>query len=221
MSRNSQAQRTVNAYVAGLNRCLNALPTASIAAAADCLWKVASRGGTIFIAGNGGSAATAAHMALDHAKSTRGRPPRPGALRIRTLALLEPAALSAWANDEGYDRVFAEPITSLARRGDAVILLSVSGRSPNIVAAARAARRAGCLVVALVGAGPTPLRRAADLAVVVPSTDYQIVEDAHAAISHALTSCLQDRVAANEREGRVRRARGASPLRDLPTRRRP
>ncbi|HYM71122.1 MAG TPA: SIS domain-containing protein [bacterium] len=192
MSRSDAARRTARAYTARLRACLGAVPAGEIATVADRLHRIARAGGTIFLAGNGGSAATASHVALDLGKSTLGRPPRLGAKRIRTVALGDTATMTAWANDHGYECVFAEQISTLARPGDAALLFSVSGNSPNIVAAARAARAAGAAVIALVGRPGGEVRTLADLAVVVPSSEYEVVEDVHLAIGHILTVHLRD-----------------------------
>jgi D-sedoheptulose 7-phosphate isomerase len=178
-----------------------------VAAAAERLWDVARAGGTIFLAGNGGSAATASHLALDIGKSTLGRSPRRDRMRIRTATLSDPAVLTAWANDNGFRSVFAEQIAAHARPEDAVLLLSVSGTSPNVV---RAARAAGALVVALVGRPGRTLRELADVAVVVPSDEYEIVEDVHLAINHIITDHLRASLGAAEARPRAhgRRPRG-------------
>ncbi|HLJ60807.1 MAG TPA: SIS domain-containing protein [bacterium] len=209
MSRNDAARRGARAYTTRLRACLGAVPAGEIAAVADRLHRIARAGGAIFLAGNGGSAATATHVALDLGKSTLGRPPRLGAKRVRTVALCEPAALTAWANDHGYEYVFAEQIRTLARPGDAVLLFSVSGNSPNIVAAARAARATGAVVIALVGRPGGAVRTLADLVVVVPSDEYELVEDVHLAIGHILTVHLRGALRdAGTRPGRRRRTSG-------------
>jgi D-sedoheptulose 7-phosphate isomerase len=183
------------------------MDTNAVTVVAERLARIAGAGGLLLIAGNGGSAATASHMALDLSK---GRPPGQQSLRVRTVSLPDTSPmLTAWANDEGYDRVFAEQIRTLARPGDAVVLLSVSGTSPNIVAAARAARAAGAIVVALTGARGRGMRRLANLAITVPSDDYRVVEDVHLAISHMITAYLSDaltraKTAATTRSRRVR-----------------
>ena len=82
-------------------------------------------------------------------------------------------------------------MTTLAREGDTVVLLSVSGQSPNIVAAARAARSAGAAVIGLLGGNGGAVRALADCAIVVPSDDYQVVEDAHLAINHMMTTYVR------------------------------
>ena len=186
----------VKRQLARLQDCLRQLQADQIADVAERLWDVARLGGQIIVAGNGGSAATASHMALDLGKSTLGGARRRVAFRIRTVALNDAGpVITAWANDHGYDRVFAEQIVTLARPGDAAVFCSVSGNSPNIVAAARAARSIGTVVIALLGRPGGVMRDLADLAVVVPSEDYQIVEDAHLAISHMVTRYLMKAMA--------------------------
>jgi D-sedoheptulose 7-phosphate isomerase len=181
----------VRRHLARLEECLRGLPTDRIADAAARLWDIAAAGGQIFVAGNGGSAATASHLALDLSKSTLGRDPGQAPLRVRAIALNDPGpVITAWANDHGYDRVFAEQIVTHARPGDAAVFCSVSGNSPNIVAAARAARSIGMVVIGLLGRPGGLMRELADFAIVVPSEDYQIVEDVHLAISHMLTRWL-------------------------------
>jgi len=187
------ARAAADAHLDRLRAALEGVAPSEIASAAERLRRVAEAGGLILIAGNGGSAATASHMALDLGKSTLGRPPRRGALRVRTFCLADPSpVLTAWANDEGYEAVFAQQITTLAQPGDAVVLLSVSGTSPNVVAAARAARAAGAAVIALTGERGRGMRRFADHAVVVPDNDYRVVEDVHMAISHMITAYVTE-----------------------------
>ena len=197
----------VHQHLARLQECLRELHAERIADAAERLWTIAKSGGQIFVAGNGGSAATASHMALDLGKSTLGGDPRQAPCRVRTIALNDPGpVITAWANDHGYERVFAEQIITLARPGDAAVFCSVSGNSPNIVAAARAARSLGTFVIALLGRPGGAMRDLADLAVVVPSEDYQIVEDVHLAIGHMLTRCLKTAVASSPTSGGAGRA---------------
>jgi len=169
------------------------MPLAPIAQVAERLLGVARSGGLLLLAGNGGSAATASHMALDLGKSTLGRPPRHDVRRLRAISLADPPSIiTAWANDSGYDGVYAEQVRSLARPGDVVMLLSVSGDSPNVLAAARAGRRARAAVIAFLGRPGGALRRLADIAVVVPSRDYGVVEDVHLAINHMITNYLRE-----------------------------
>jgi D-sedoheptulose 7-phosphate isomerase len=187
------AAPVVGGHLSRLQQCLRDLAADQVAAVAERIWDVARSGGQIITGGNGGSAATASHMALDLGKSTLGRNAHPGALRVRTFALNDPVAvITAWANDHGYDRVFAEQIKTLARPGDAVVFFSVSGNSPNVVAAARAARSAGTTVIGVLGRPGGTMRELADLAIIVPSEDYQIVEDVQMAISHIVTRYVME-----------------------------
>lgn len=186
------ARAAMDDHVFRLRAALAAVDTSDLVAAAERLWRIARAGGLLLIAGNGGSAANASHMAVDLGKAALGRPPRAGAPRIRAVALGDASSvLTAWANDGAYETAFAEQVTTLAREGDAVLLLSVSGHSPNIVAAARAARVAGAGVFALLGGDGGAVRALADHAIVVPSDDYQVVEDAHLAINHMLTTYIR------------------------------
>lgn len=186
------ARAAMDDHVFRLRAALAAVDTSDLAAFSERLWQIARAGGLILIAGNGGSAANAAHMAVDLGKSSLGRPPRAGAPRVRALALSEAVStLTAWANDDAYERAFAEQVTTLAGSRDAVLLLSVSGHSPNIVAAAEAARETGASVFALLGGDGGAVRALADHVIIVPSDDYQIVEDAHLAINHMLTTYIR------------------------------
>jgi D-sedoheptulose 7-phosphate isomerase len=182
------ATPVVSGHLSRLQQCLKDLPADQVAAVAERIWDVARSGGQIITGGNGGSAATASHMALDLGKSTLGGNAHPSALRIRTFALNDPVpVITAWANDYGYDRVFAEQIRTLAGPGDTAVFFSVSGNSPNVVAAARAAHSAGTTVIGVLGRPGGAMRELTDLAIIVPSEDYQIVEDVHLAISHIVT----------------------------------
>jgi D-sedoheptulose 7-phosphate isomerase len=198
-------------HVVRLRAALAAVDTAEIAAVSERLWQTARAGGLVLIAGNGGSAANAAHMAVDLSKSSLGRPPRTGSVRVRAIALSDAGSvLTAWGNDETYESVFAEQVTTLAGEGDAVVLLSASGRSPNIVAAARAARSAGAAVIGLLGGDGGSVRALADHAIIVASDDYQVVEDAHLAINHMITTYV--RLALGAKRPRIAIAPTSPPL---------
>jgi len=136
-------------------------------------------GRMVYLLGNGGSAATAAHGALDLQK-------RAG---LRALALTDGPLLTAWGNDAGYENVFAESLRRLLVPGDTVLLLSVSGASPNVRRAARLARALGAYTVALTGESG-PLGAEVDLAIRVPNTTAPRVEDVHLVILHALAEAL-------------------------------
>jgi D-sedoheptulose 7-phosphate isomerase len=141
-------------------------------------------GGTIFFCGNGGSAADAQHLAAELVgRLDRGRDREP----LAGLALTtDTSALTALANDFGYEEVFARQVRAMGRRGDVLVCLSTSGASPNIVRAAEVARDAGLRVVVLVGPEPSPLDDLAEVALHVPGDTSGLVQQGHVAVGHLL-----------------------------------
>lgn len=137
--------------------------------------------GTLWLAGNGGSASTAQHWACDLSKAA-GR-------RVQELGS-NPAALTAWANDSDYAQVFSRELWVLGRPNDALIALSCSGTSFNVVAAMRQARVMG-MAAALVTSTVCKETVPGTLTIRVPHTHYGIIEDCHLAIGHWLTEELQ------------------------------
>lgn len=173
-------------YLAAMAAATQRLSAQAIVDLAARLRAMHARGGTIFLCGNGGSAALASHLAND-----LGRPARQRGAGLRAVCLSDSVAvLTAWTNDEGYEAVFAGPLQRLARPGDALVAISVSGRSPNVVAAARVARGLGVEVIALTGADGGVLGGLADLAICVPSAEHGVVEAVHGALLHALSYAL-------------------------------
>jgi NDP-sugar pyrophosphorylase family protein/phosphoheptose isomerase len=142
---------------------------------------------SVFAVGNGGSAATASHLASDLARSTQqnGGPP----LRAFSLSDNVPQ-LTAWANDACYEESFAAQLQAYARPGDVLVAVSASGNSPNILAAAKQARNMGLAVIALTGFGGGRLRGLADAALVIDSYDYGQVEGAHMVLVHLLSKMV-------------------------------
>ena len=149
------------------------------------------RGGTIFVCGNGGSAATASHFAQDLGKSTlRGGEDR---RRLRVLALGEGVSgLTAWANDHGYDAVFEQPLRALGRAGDLLIALSGSGNSRNVLNAVRYANASGIATFALTGFDGGALRSLAGDAVHVPVDEMEVAENAHLVVAHLVVSAVRE-----------------------------
>lgn len=190
----------IQRYWRELGSVTRTVPVSLITQAAEVLWECYCRGGTVFPLGNGGSASTASHFACDLAKGTRmlGQP----AFRVMSLADNIPL-MTAWANDTSYERVFAEQLVSLVRPGDVLLAISVSGNSPNVLAAADAARAAGAYVIALTGEAGGTLPALANLAIRVPSTSMEQVEDAHLMIAHSLCVALRSRLRTATLEARL------------------
>ncbi|MER7015001.1 SIS domain-containing protein [Saccharopolyspora sp. NPDC000359] len=148
------------------------------------------RGATLYLAGNGGSASAASHLAQDLLKGTAA----PGNPPIRALSLTDNLSmLTAYANDLGYDRVFVEPLKVMAKFGDRLLVISCSGSSPNVVAAVRYARDVGLGVIAVTAGDGGSLRAMADIEVNVPTKDVGLAEAVHAVVFHFVTQALHDR----------------------------
>lgn len=145
---------------------------------------------TVYTLGNGGSAATALHLANDLSRMTRDAEPP-----LRTLCLAgNVSTFSALANDFGYDQAFARQLESWVQPGDVVLAISGSGASPNCVEAVTRAHQRGASTLGLLGFDGGPLKPLCDHCVLVPSRDYPSLEDAHLAIGHALALGLADRM---------------------------
>jgi D-sedoheptulose 7-phosphate isomerase len=147
---------------------------------ADILRAAHKAGGKAIFIGNGGSAAIASHMAVDYSKN-KG---------VRAVALNDAAMLTMLANDYGYEQVFAKQLEYHGRKADVAVIVSSSGRSLNIIAAADAARECELRNVATFsGMNPhNKLRVKGDLNFYVPCTDYGLVELAHLALLHSVAS---------------------------------
>jgi phosphoheptose isomerase len=145
-----------------------------------------SQGHRLLAAGNGGSAAEAQHLTAELVGRFRDDRPPFSAIALHA----ETSSLTAIGNDYGYDEVFARQVTAHARPGDVVLLLSTSGRSPNLLAAAAAARRAGASCWALTGPGPNPLVAAADDAVCLPGSTAT-VQECHLVAVHVICAAFE------------------------------
>ena len=163
---------------------------ATVAAIAERYVEALRAGGTLFFAGNGGSAADAQHIATEYV--VRYQTNRPA---FRALALTtDTSLLTACANDLGFDEVFARQVEALGRPGDVLVLHSTSGESPNVVRAAQAARARGVAVIAFLGKSGGDLKDLADLAVVIPSDDTARIQELHLALEHVICEMVEDRL---------------------------
>lgn len=187
----SETDLFVKRYVAEFTELMTRIPLTQIAAANAVLLQAFCDGAWVFVAGNGGSAALASHFACDLEKTTSGRSPRTVKKRFQVMSLVDNvASLTAWANDETYDCVFAERLRGRGRPGDVLFVISASGNSPNIIEALDVARTIGMTTVGWLGfSGGQALARC-DVPIHVPSDDYGLVESAHGALAHLTTSWL-------------------------------
>ncbi len=164
----------------------------TIAAIAERYETTLQSGGTLFFAGNGGSAADAQHLATEYVvRYQTNRPP------MRAVALTtDSSLLTACANDLGFDEVFARQVEALAEPGDLLVLHSTSGESPNVIRAAQAAKARGVGVVALLGKTGGHLRELADLSLIVPADDTARIQELHLAIEHVICDLVEERLRA-------------------------
>ena len=179
-------------YIADLQAVLRTLPVDDLGRAESVLLQARAHGRTIFIIGNGGSAATASHLANDLNKGVA----LPGQPRFRALALTDNVPLiTAWANDTHYGNVFVEQMVNFFGPGDVLVAISGSGNSANVIAAVKWAASHGGATIGLTGGDGGQLRMLVDCAVVVPSSRMEQIEDLHLVISHAMCLSLRDRLA--------------------------
>jgi D-sedoheptulose 7-phosphate isomerase len=159
-----------------------------VARAADVLIETIRGGGKILIFGNGGSAADAQHIAAELVNRLNyDRPP------IAAIALTtDTSILTSVANDAAFADLFERQVRALGRAGDAVIAISTSGNSPNVLKAVETARELGIKIIALAGRNGGRLAPLADVALVVETDSTQRVQETHITIAHILCELIED-----------------------------
>ncbi|MBI2075761.1 MAG: SIS domain-containing protein [Candidatus Aenigmarchaeota archaeon] len=173
-------------YIDKLKGAFDSLPIDKIEGIADILLGAYEKGNYVYIMGNGGSAATAAHMVCDLAKGTIW-PVAPGEKRFRIACLSDNTPLlTAWTNDIDYSQVFREQILNLVGKGDVVIGISGSGNSMNVINAVEYANSCGAMTVGLTGCGGGKLKDVVKECIVVESNNMERVEDVHHSIAHMI-----------------------------------
>jgi D-sedoheptulose 7-phosphate isomerase len=175
-------------YLDELSTIINAFPVSQVIEAANAIL-VNSKSGTVFTAGNGGSASTASHMATDLGV---GSLRRRNAIRIVSL-VDNSAILTATANDLSYDNIFSQQLQLLGRKGDVFICFSASGMSQNLVRAVDQAKNMGITTISITGFDGGTLRFSTDLNIHIQTQigSYGVVEDAHSVVSHLLTEMIR------------------------------
>ncbi len=173
-------------YLLAVQGVLARLDHAIVDRMVDVIWRGYEQGRTLFLFGNGGSAALASHFACDIGKGTIAGKRR----RLKNNVAL----ITAWANDKAYDAIFAEQLESLTDKGDIVLAISGSGNSPNVIRGLEAARRLGAETLVLTGFEGGRAKALADLCLVVPSDSMQLIEDAHLCATHAIFLAIRQRM---------------------------
>lgn len=167
-----------------------ALDLDAIEKVARTLEKAEEQGRTVFVMGNGGSAATASHMACDWSKTAE----RKGKPLLRCMCLNDNTAfMTAIGNDLGYDELFSRQLENLLQKDDVVVLISGSGNSPNVLKAAQLAKQRGAVTVAMTGFSGGKLRAAADICLHIESDQYGVIEDMHMAAGSILAFYMKQR----------------------------
>jgi D-sedoheptulose 7-phosphate isomerase len=184
-------------YLTELKGEIDRFPLADLKRVGDILFHAYENDRSIFLFGNGGSAALASHLATDLAKGTHfpGPPSMKNVRRMRVLALTDNTPLmTAWSNDLSYEEVFSGQLENFVRARDVAFAISGSGNSPNVLRALELARRSGATTVGFAGFGGGKMKPLLDCAVVVDSQNMQQVEDAHVILSHLLFLDLKARI---------------------------
>lgn len=160
----------------------------SIVAIAEAIATAYRAGGKVLIAGNGGSAADAQHIAGEMlSRMNYDRNPLP-AIALTT----DTSVLTAVGNDYGFDHVFERQVRGLGRHGDIFIAISTSGRSPNVMSALRAARELGLVTIGFTGGGPRDMNALCDHCLAAPATETPVIQQIHIVAAHAICGLVEE-----------------------------
>lgn len=185
----NKAARFAFEYVRRLGQLLESLDYETLGEILDLILGTANSSKTVFICGNGGSAATASHMANDLQVGCFARTGK----KIRAVSLTDNVAvITAAANDFGYESIFTRQLEVLGKNDDVLLCISASGNSPNCVNAIKLAKNMGMTVIGIVGFDGGVVSKIADLSLVVESAkgEYGPVEDVHMIVDHILMTYI-------------------------------
>lgn len=169
--------------------------TTAIKAIATALSGTALSGGKILICGNGGSAADSQHIAGEFVGRFKKERRAIAAVALST----DTSILTCIGNDYGFESVFSRQVEALGRRGDALIAISTSGSSPNVLAAVKKARETGMLTVGFLGQKGGTILEYCDLAFQAPAADTPRVQEMHILAAHIICELVEDAVAAEKK----------------------
>ena len=180
----------ISEYFSAGGKLLTQIPNEEVIALAIAINQARKTGGTVYIAGNGGSASTASHFATDIGIGSLNR-----ANPVRSLSLCDnTAAITAIANDMDYSSIFAQQLKLLGKQEDLLIVISASGNSDNLIKALEVASALGMQSHSLTGFDGGKLKQLTvgrNIHVETPKGAYGLVEDAHLAICHIITECIR------------------------------
>jgi D-sedoheptulose 7-phosphate isomerase len=176
-------QNWIRDYLTAQKAALDSIPVAAVAKLIETFREALKEDRQIFVFGNGGSAANASHFITDLGKGASDKIGR----RFRCLSLNDNVSwMTALGNDYAYDQIFSRQLMNYGRPGDLVLVMSVSGSSPNVVRGVEWANQNGLRTIALVGGKKGRLAELAETVIVIDSAHYGRVEDAHMGICHML-----------------------------------
>lgn len=176
-------------YISELDQMLREISQSQVQEIVALLEDAYRQGHRIFIMGNGGSAATASHFALDLAKNTI----MAGAPRVKAISLTDHVPLiTAWSNDTAYEHIFAEQLATMIEAGDVVIGISTSGNSANVINALQLAKEVRAFTVGLLGAKGGHIKEIVDAYVLAPGQNIEQEEDAHLILAHIITRHMRE-----------------------------
>jgi len=174
---------------------IKGIPHGEVAKALNILQAAYERGGRVYVFGNGGSWAIAGHWVTDFNKTVFSHHLEKHNRRFR-VSRIPPSAeeLTAWANDVGYDMIFAGPLENTLDDSDVVIAISSSGNSPNIIKAVEIAKKRKVPVIGLSGFDGGKLNELSDAKILIPTSkgEYEIVESTHDTVMHLMTRYFKD-----------------------------
>ena len=177
------------AYIRDVNAAAEAVDADAVAACVSALEAAYRDGRQVFVAGNGGSAATSAHFANDLSVGTK-QLTKP----FKVMSLVDNVAtLTAIGNDYGYDKVFSRQVSVYGEKGDLLVGISASGNSPNLLDAFKVGKEKGMITIAITAFDGGRLKEMSDCSLHVPTNkgEYGPAEDAHMVLDHLITNYLQ------------------------------
>jgi D-sedoheptulose 7-phosphate isomerase len=198
-----QADRSIRTYFRDLTGLVSQLPYNSITQIVSIFLNAFAEQRTVYVFGNGGSAASASHLMCD---INKGASPGEGK-RPRVMALTDNVSLiTAWANDFGYERIFSEQLKTFIKPRDVAFAISTSGDSPNVLLALEVARESGAMTVGLGGCQGGQMKSLCDVCAIVPSDNVQLVEDLHHAMIHSIFVAVRQSLLAGTEKTLMARA---------------
>src|SRR5437764_9231871 len=179
----------INRYFSELEQMVQAISLPHLETILCMLEEAYRNGHRIIIMGNGGSAATASHFALDLTKNTI----MPGVPRLKAISLTDHVPLiTAWSNDTAYEHIFAEQLANMIEPGDVVIGISASGNSPNVINALRLTKQTHAATIGLLGAKGGKIKDMVDAYILAPGQNIEQEEDAHMILAHVITRHMRE-----------------------------